>query len=262
MCVKVKKATLICRLCGCRRERSKVPLIVKQCVEEIERRGMDEVGIYRVSGVATDIQALKASFDSSEFCVNLLYWKVSQRAGRYSRFERCKWDLLWCTVWRRWTQWRLSRGLSRRWKWWQWTELERGEIRKTMNNHVTDVIRRGWNGVDVWNHLTTIHMTRICLTVSVVSSAPQTTGMCLSWWGRWTSMPSPEHSNCISVSCRSHCSPMSFTPTLLEALVGIPSVLKSLEQTCSLSELLANDSLKCNHLKYSLLSKLSYRSSF
>ncbi|CAB1319621.1 unnamed protein product [Coregonus sp. 'balchen'] len=33
-----------------KRERSKVPLIVKQCVEEIERRGMEEVGIYRVSG--------------------------------------------------------------------------------------------------------------------------------------------------------------------------------------------------------------------
>lgn len=54
-----------------RRERSKVPLIVRQCVEEIERRGMDEVGIYRVSGVATDIQALKAAFDSSLFDFNL-----------------------------------------------------------------------------------------------------------------------------------------------------------------------------------------------
>lgn len=31
---------------------------------------MEEVGIYRVSGVATDIQALKAAFDSSE--LNLL----------------------------------------------------------------------------------------------------------------------------------------------------------------------------------------------
>lgn len=49
-----------------RRERSKVPYIVRQCVEEIERRGMEEVGIYRVSGVATDIQALKAAFDVSE----------------------------------------------------------------------------------------------------------------------------------------------------------------------------------------------------
>lgn len=50
-----------------RRERSKVPYIVRQCVEEIERRGMEEVGIYRVSGVATDIQALKAAFDVSEY---------------------------------------------------------------------------------------------------------------------------------------------------------------------------------------------------
>lgn len=54
---------------GCRRERSKVPYIVRQCLEEIERRGMEEVGIYRVSGVATDIQALKTAFDTSECSV-------------------------------------------------------------------------------------------------------------------------------------------------------------------------------------------------
>lgn len=54
-----------------RREHSKVPLIVRQCVEEIERRGMEEVGIYRVSGVATDIQALKAAFDASEYLSSL-----------------------------------------------------------------------------------------------------------------------------------------------------------------------------------------------
>uniref|UniRef100_A0AAY4E567 Breakpoint cluster region protein n=1 Tax=Denticeps clupeoides TaxID=299321 RepID=A0AAY4E567_9TELE len=48
-----------------KREHSKVPLIVRQCVEEIERRGMEEVGIYRVSGVATDIQTLKAAFDAN-----------------------------------------------------------------------------------------------------------------------------------------------------------------------------------------------------
>lgn len=51
---------------SCRRERSKVLYIVCQCVEEIKRRGMEEVGIYCVSGVATDIQALKAAFDISE----------------------------------------------------------------------------------------------------------------------------------------------------------------------------------------------------
>lgn len=55
-----------CAFCSCRRERSKVPYIVRQCLEEIERRGLEEVGIYRVSGVATDIQALKTAFDSSQ----------------------------------------------------------------------------------------------------------------------------------------------------------------------------------------------------
>lgn len=49
-----------------RRERSKVPYIVRQCIEEVEKRGIDEVGIYRISGVATDIQALKSVFDTSK----------------------------------------------------------------------------------------------------------------------------------------------------------------------------------------------------
>ncbi|XP_078467989.1 active breakpoint cluster region-related protein-like isoform X1 [Lampetra planeri] len=48
-----------------KRERSKVPYVVRQCVEEIERRAIDEVGIYRISGVATDIQTLKAAFDNN-----------------------------------------------------------------------------------------------------------------------------------------------------------------------------------------------------
>lgn len=34
---------------------------------------MEEVGIYRVSGVATDIQALKTAFDTSECLSNLCY---------------------------------------------------------------------------------------------------------------------------------------------------------------------------------------------
>lgn len=43
-----------------------MPYIVRQCIEEVEKRGIEEVGIYRISGVATDIQALKAVFDASE----------------------------------------------------------------------------------------------------------------------------------------------------------------------------------------------------
>ncbi|XP_044300334.1 breakpoint cluster region protein [Varanus komodoensis] len=55
-----------------KRERSKVPYIVRQCVEEVERRGLEEVGIYRVSGVATDIQALKAAFDANNKDVSVM----------------------------------------------------------------------------------------------------------------------------------------------------------------------------------------------
>lgn len=54
-----------------RRERSKVPYIVRQCIEEVEKRGIDEVGIYRISGVATDIQALKTAFDASKTPISL-----------------------------------------------------------------------------------------------------------------------------------------------------------------------------------------------
>ncbi|KAM9394485.1 breakpoint cluster region protein isoform 2-T2 [Pholidichthys leucotaenia] len=63
-----------------KRERSKVPLIVRQCVEEIERRGMEEVGIYRVSGVATDIQALKGAFDSNNKDVSVMMGEMDVNA--------------------------------------------------------------------------------------------------------------------------------------------------------------------------------------
>ncbi|XP_059359482.1 breakpoint cluster region protein-like [Carassius carassius] len=63
-----------------KREHSKVPLIVRQCVEEIERRGMEEVGIYRVSGVATDIQALKAAFEANNKDVSVMMSEMDVNA--------------------------------------------------------------------------------------------------------------------------------------------------------------------------------------
>ncbi|XP_029942761.1 breakpoint cluster region protein isoform X2 [Salarias fasciatus] len=48
-----------------RQEGVLVPHVVRCCVEEVERRGMEEVGIYRVSGTASDIGALKAAFNSN-----------------------------------------------------------------------------------------------------------------------------------------------------------------------------------------------------
>ncbi|XP_058639531.1 active breakpoint cluster region-related protein isoform X4 [Onychostoma macrolepis] len=42
-----------------------VPHIVRSCVEEIERRGLKEEGIYRISGASTEIQALKHAFNTN-----------------------------------------------------------------------------------------------------------------------------------------------------------------------------------------------------
>jgi hypothetical protein len=49
-----------------RRQKREVPFIVTACVREVERRGMAEIGIYRVSGSASDLGRLKKSFETSE----------------------------------------------------------------------------------------------------------------------------------------------------------------------------------------------------
>lgn len=48
-----------------RREKRDIPFIITSCVREVERRGMLEVGIYRVSGSASDLARLKKAFESS-----------------------------------------------------------------------------------------------------------------------------------------------------------------------------------------------------
>lgn len=40
-----------------------IPFVIKQCVEEVEARGMLQEGIYRVSGFADEIDALKLALD-------------------------------------------------------------------------------------------------------------------------------------------------------------------------------------------------------
>ena len=42
-----------------KRERRPVPFIITSCVREVERRGLNEVGIYRVNGSAADVSRLK-----------------------------------------------------------------------------------------------------------------------------------------------------------------------------------------------------------
>lgn len=49
----------------CRREKRDIPFLISACIREVERRGMFEVGIYRVSGSASDLAKLKKSFETS-----------------------------------------------------------------------------------------------------------------------------------------------------------------------------------------------------
>eukprot|EP00794_Sanderia_malayensis_P014053 gene14053-15514_t len=48
-----------------RREKFDIPLVVISCVKEIEKRGLEEVGIYRLSGIASEVKSLKQSFDEN-----------------------------------------------------------------------------------------------------------------------------------------------------------------------------------------------------
>lgn len=43
-----------------------VPLIVEKCITEIEKRGLEEVGIYRVPGAVSAINRLRLSFNSGK----------------------------------------------------------------------------------------------------------------------------------------------------------------------------------------------------
>ncbi|XP_053609190.1 active breakpoint cluster region-related protein isoform X2 [Plodia interpunctella] len=50
-----------------KREKRDVPFIISACVREVERRGITEVGIYRISGSASDLNRLKKSFETNSY---------------------------------------------------------------------------------------------------------------------------------------------------------------------------------------------------
>ncbi|CAG0886984.1 unnamed protein product [Cyprideis torosa] len=51
------------KVCG--KEDRWLPFIIAACVHEVERRGMQELGIYRVSGSASDVAKLRKAFETS-----------------------------------------------------------------------------------------------------------------------------------------------------------------------------------------------------
>lgn len=48
-----------------------VPIIIKRCVEEIERRGLDIIGLYRLCGSATKKRILRDAFERNSRSVDL-----------------------------------------------------------------------------------------------------------------------------------------------------------------------------------------------
>lgn len=47
-------------------ENRSVPLIVQECIKEVEARGLDYEGIYRKSGGAAQIRAIQLAFENDE----------------------------------------------------------------------------------------------------------------------------------------------------------------------------------------------------
>lgn len=56
----------------CKKEKTSVPLLIQLCVNEVERRGMRETGIYRMSGTSTDVQKLRKAFETNPYVAELL----------------------------------------------------------------------------------------------------------------------------------------------------------------------------------------------
>ena len=51
----------------CKKEKRAVPFIVTSCIREVERRGISEIGIYRVSGSTPDVQRLKKAYENNPY---------------------------------------------------------------------------------------------------------------------------------------------------------------------------------------------------
>ncbi|KAI8606141.1 hypothetical protein EDD21DRAFT_361790 [Dissophora ornata] len=68
-----------------------IPLVVEKCITEIEKRGLEEVGIYRVPGAVSAINKLRLSFNSGSQNVDLDSdeWKdINVVAGALKQFLR------------------------------------------------------------------------------------------------------------------------------------------------------------------------------
>lgn len=46
-----------------------IPKVIRLCIEQVDKRGLDSVGIYRLSGQTTSIQKYKAQFNQSKIYI-------------------------------------------------------------------------------------------------------------------------------------------------------------------------------------------------
>ena len=53
------------------KEKRNIPMIVEQCVKRVEEKGMDSVGIYRLSGNASTIQKLRLLYNEDPKKIDL-----------------------------------------------------------------------------------------------------------------------------------------------------------------------------------------------
>ncbi|KAI8323889.1 RhoGAP-domain-containing protein, partial [Martensiomyces pterosporus] len=68
-----------------------VPTIIEKCLAEIERRGLEEVGIYRVSGAAADVSRLRQLFNVDPDAVDLSadeFYDINVVSGVTKQFLR------------------------------------------------------------------------------------------------------------------------------------------------------------------------------
>ncbi|RIA95407.1 hypothetical protein C1645_802989 [Glomus cerebriforme] len=69
----------------------KIPIFVEKCITEIEKRGLREVGIYRIPGAANAVNKLRAAFNKNADAVDLSdeeYRDINVVAGALKRFFR------------------------------------------------------------------------------------------------------------------------------------------------------------------------------
>lgn len=74
----------------CEREKQKIPRVVETLLGEIEKRGMEELGLYRVSGSVASVNLLKGQFDSGAH-VNMedsRWYDINTVAGCFKLYLR------------------------------------------------------------------------------------------------------------------------------------------------------------------------------